>query len=477
MLFTDSIFFVFFAFCFAVRWSLRGNTAQKYFLLACNVVFYGAWDWRFLFLMGGYILFNHWIAGALHRAGDDRRRRALLWLSVAGNLGVLGFFKYYNFFVDSGSSLLTWLGVRAQPATLSIVLPVGISFITFQALSYVIDVYRRELVPVSLLDFALFKSFFPQLVAGPIVRASAFLPQLRSERRLADVDFRRCLTLFVIGYFKKACVADNLATVIDPVFAEPLAHGARDALLAASGYSVQIYCDFSGYSDMAIAVAGMLGFSLMKNFDAPYLSASIRDFWRRWHISLSSWLRDYLYVPLGGGRKGRSRTYLNLMITMVLGGLWHGANWTFVIWGFAHGLALAVQRAWSELRGNGKRAANAGAQAGAVRPAPALLGWAVTLAWVVACFTLFRCDSLSTFLDLCSRVGAWDGKNTLSPTLWSLLLLLGTLHAITYFARDRLLHALKATPAVGYAFLLGVSVSVLLFFTPVSSAPFIYFQF
>jgi D-alanyl-lipoteichoic acid acyltransferase DltB (MBOAT superfamily) len=228
---------------------------------------------------------------------------------------------------------------------------------------------------------------------------------------------------------------------------------------------------------MAIAVAGMLGFSLMKNFDAPYLSASIRDFWRRWHISLSSWLRDYLYVPLGGGRKGRSRTYLNLMITMVLGGLWHGANWTFVIWGFAHGLALAVQRAWSELRGNGKRAANAGAQAGAVRPAPALLGWAVTLAWVVACFTLFRCDSLSTFLDLCSRVGAWDGKNTLSPTLWSLLLLLGTLHAITYFARDRLLHALKATPAVGYAFLLGVSVSVLLFFTPVSSAPFIYFQF
>jgi alginate O-acetyltransferase complex protein AlgI len=467
MLFTDSIFFVFFAVCFTVRWLLPSYRLQKYFLLLCNVVFYGAWDWRFLFLMGGYILFNHFIARAMAVAQEQAQRRTLLWVSVAGNLGVLAFFKYYNFFVTSGASLLTWLGLQVQPATLAIILPVGISFITFQAMSYVIDVYRRELTPASLLDFALFKSFFPQLVAGPIVRASAFLPQLHVEPRFAQIDFRRCLTLFLIGYFKKACVADNLADVIDPVFSHLTSHGARDALLAAFGYSVQIYCDFSGYSDMAIAVAGLLGFTLVKNFDAPYLSPNIQDFWRRWHISLSTWLRDYLYVPLGGGRAGRARTYVNLMITMVLGGLWHGANWTFVIWGFAHGLALSVHRALSAPRGQ-KRAAS---------PALLLSGWALTLAWVVACFTLFRCDSVQTFVVLLSRIAAWDSADTLSPKLWWLLILLGAVHAGVYFGRDRLRHALNTTPAFGYAFLLGISVSLLLFFTPVSSAPFIYFQF
>jgi alginate O-acetyltransferase complex protein AlgI len=387
---------------------------------------------------------------------------------VIANLTTLGFFKYFNFFVSSGASLLTLLGLKIEPSTLSIVLPVGISFITFQAMAYVIDVYRRELEPVSFADFALFKSFFPQLVAGPIVRPHTFLPQLRVEPRFADVDFRRHLTLFLVGYFKKACVADNLAAVIDPVFARPEAHGAMDAALASAAYSVQIYCDFSGYTDMAIATAGLLGFTLTKNFDAPYLSANIRDFWRRWHISLSTWLRDYLYVPLGGSRHGTVRTYWNLIVTMTLGGLWHGASLTFVVWGLSHGLLLAAHRLWSE-RPVAKRAA--------AIPGFAVLGWLVTLALVVVLFTLFRCDSFESFLHLMARLGDGQARNELDARLGWLLVALLAVHAAVYASRAPLQRAVRWVPLPGFAFALGASVSVLLFFTPVASAPFIYFQF
>jgi alginate O-acetyltransferase complex protein AlgI len=468
MLFTDSVFIVFFAVCFTLRWAIPGYTRQKYFLLLCNIVFYGAWDWRFLFLMGGYILFNHFIAHAVHRTAEEAERKRWIAVCVVGNLSVLGFFKYYNFFVSSGASLLTWLGVRVAPATLNIILPVGISFITFQAMSYVIDVYRRELEPVGLLDFAVFKSFFPQLVAGPIVRASAFLPQLRVQPRFADIDFRRWLCLFVVGYFKKACVADNLARAIDPVFANPTGHGASDALIAAAGYSIQIYCDFSGYTDMAIATAGMLGYSLARNFDAPYLSPNIRDFWRRWHISLSTWLRDYLYIPLGGGRGGEARTYFNLIVTMVLGGLWHGANMTFVLWGLFHGLALAAHRAWSGMLYARKISLPA-------RLAP--FSWALTLSWVVGLFTLFRCDSVASFGTLVSRFGDWQARTQLDTRLGWLIVGLGVVHGACYAARERLQHTMRITPAYAFAVLLGISVSFVLFFTPVSSEPFIYFQF
>ncbi len=467
MLFTDPIFAIFFLVVFGLRWALPGHREQKYFLLVCNAVFYGAWDYRFLFLMGGYIVFNHFIAQALFVTQDRSRRRVWLWVSVAGNLGVLGFFKYYNFFVTSGASLLTTLGLRIEPATLEIILPVGISFITFQAMSYVIDVYRGELEPVSLLDFALFKSFFPQLVAGPIVRASDFLPQLKVQPRLADVAFRSHLALFLVGYFKKACVADNIAGVIDPVFAAPLDHGAGDALIAAAGYSIQIYCDFSGYSDMAIAVAGLLGYALIRNFDAPYLSPNIRDFWRRWHISLSSWLRDYLYISLGGGRGSRFAVHRNLIITMVLGGLWHGANLTFVFWGLMHGLALSAQRLWND--------------SPRLRALPPfnipLFTWALTLVWVVTLFTLFRCDSVHTFGQLLSQLAAWDGAQELDPRLGWLFALLSAAHVFAYYGRERLARAMHATPAAGYAFGLGLGASVALFFTPVATAPFIYFQF
>jgi len=471
MLFTDPIFALFFLIVFAVRWLLRRYTHQKLFLLAANSLFYGAWDYRFLFLMGGYIVVNHVIALRIHATESLVLRKRWLIACVVSNLTVLGFFKYFNFFVSSGVSLLTLLGIKATPSTLEIILPVGISFITFQAMSYVIDVYRRELEPASFLDFALFKSFFPQLVAGPIVRASYFLPQLQAQPRLAQVDFRWCLAVFLLGYFKKVCIADNIARVIDPVFADPSVHSARDVLLAAGGYSVQIYCDFSGYSEMAIACAGLLGYQLARNFDAPYLSTDIQDFWRRWHISLSTWLRDYLYIPLGGGRNGTFATYRNLLITMVLGGLWHGANMTFVLWGLAHGLALAVHRALSSRLSRLTAAAPR-----PVRVSWNVLAWACTLAWVVACFTLFRCDSLTTFIALCGQL-AVAAKPVVDRFFGHFLLGLLIAHAALYFTRPFFVRARERVPGPVFAFGLGLGVAVALFFTPLATSPFIYFQF
>lgn len=469
MLFTNYHFIFFALICFCGRWLLPRYRWQKYFLLICNAVFYGAWDYRFLFLMAGYILFNHMVAWSIFQTSEHNPRRTWLWLSVGVNLTVLGFFKYYNFFIESAVAGMAKLGVNLGWTTLEIILPVGISFITFQAMSYVIDVYRRELEPASLLDFAVYKSFFPQLVAGPIVRASDFLPQLATPRRIVDVDFRGCCWLFLVGYFKKECVADNIAGLIDPIFAAPATQHGSDVLLASIGYSVQIYCDFSGYTDMAIACAGLLGFRLTLNFDAPYLSPNIREFWRRWHISLSSWLRDYLYISLGGARKGGVRTYLNLMLTMALGGLWHGANWTFVLWGVAHGCALCLHRFASAIP---KPALPAFA-----RPAFQLLGWALTLAWVVLCFTLFRCDSLASFMTLIARYRVHEGAPSLSPSLWWILALLCTLHVCGYFLRPHLQKGFRALPAPIYGLLLGFAVSIALFFTPVATVPFIYFQF
>jgi alginate O-acetyltransferase complex protein AlgI len=471
MLFTDPIFALFFLIVFAVRWLLRRYTHQKLFLLAANALFYGAWDYRFLFLMGGYIVVNHVIALRIHATDDPLMRKRWLIACVVSNLAVLGFFKYFNFFVSSGVSLLTLLGVETTASTLEIILPVGISFITFQAMSYVIDVYRRELEPASFLDFALFKSFFPQLVAGPIVRASYFLPQLQAQPRLAQVDFRWCLGLFLLGYFKKVCIADNIARVIDPVFADPSAHSGRDVLLASGGYSIQIYCDFSGYSEMAIACAGLLGYQLARNFDAPYLSTDIQDFWRRWHISLSTWLRDYLYIPLGGGRNGTFATYRNLLITMVLGGLWHGANMTFVLWGLAHGVALGVHRALSS------RLKRLTASAPSpVRAGWNVLAWACTLAWVVACFTLFRCDSLTTFIELCNQLSV-AAKPVLHHFFGPFLLALLIAHAALYFTRPFFVRASERVPAPVFAFGLGLGVALALFFTPLATSPFLYFQF
>jgi alginate O-acetyltransferase complex protein AlgI len=319
----------------------RGQNAM---LLVASYVFYGWWDWRFLGLLALSTMIDYSVGRRLEYTQRDGARRALLLVSLVSNLGLLGFFKYFNFFVESANQVLAALGLQTVGGGLDIVLPVGISFYTFQTLSYTIDVYRRRItVARDLLDFALFVSFFPQLVAGPIERAAALLPQVQGRRRVTRVQLRQGAWLILAGFFKKMVVADNLAALVDPVFAQPSASAAT-ILVALYAFAYQIYCDFSGYSDIARGLAKLMGIELMVNFDRPYKALNPSDFWRRWHISLSTWLRDYLYIPLGGNRRGATTTYRNLMLTMLLGGLWHGAAWNFVLWGAYQGLLLAAHR-------------------------------------------------------------------------------------------------------------------------------------
>ncbi len=313
-------------------------------LLGASYLFYAAWDVRFLSLIILSTIVDYGCGRWLERAGNARVRRLALALSLLVNLGILGFFKYCNFFLENLEGMFALVG-WSVPGYLAIVLPVGISFYTFQTLSYTIDCYRREIPACrNLLDFALFVAFFPQLVAGPIERAKRLLPQIQAPRRIRYEDLRVGAWLILLGYFKKVVVADNLAPLVDPVFDQPGKHGALTTLLGIYGFAFQIYCDFSGYSDIARGLARVMGFELMVNFRMPYFAANPREFWQRWHISLSTWLRDYLYIPLGGNRHGPLRTQFNLLATMLLGGLWHGAAWPFVAWGLYQGLLLALHR-------------------------------------------------------------------------------------------------------------------------------------
>ncbi|MFQ5502281.1 MAG: MBOAT family O-acyltransferase [Phycisphaerae bacterium] len=386
MIFSSWLFAFFFLTVFGIYWSLRTRRARHLLLLAASYLFYMSWNPWLVSLIIGSTLLDYFVGRAMGNTSRARRRKWLLTASVVGNLGVLAIFKYADFFVLSLRETLVSIGIQANLSTLSIILPVGISFYTFQTLSYTIDIYRGKLRPIrSFIDFALFVAFFPQLVAGPIVRASEFLPQLETLKRF---DWRRLETgtvLFMVGLTKKVLIADNLAGLVDPVFADPTQFATRDLWLAMFCYGGQIYCDFSGYSDMAIAVAGVLGFDLRLNFANPYLATGLSDFWRRWHISLSTWLRDYLYIPLGGSRFGRFLTMRNLMITMLLGGLWHGASWTFVIWGAIHGIALIVSKVW----GDCTRKTRAGPIGRHVRTVAC---WAATLLVVHVAWVFFRCQ-------------------------------------------------------------------------------------
>ena len=324
--------------CLSRRW-------QNGLLLISSYYFYAVWDWRFLSLIITSTLLDFTLANALERAQDNTRRRVLLGISLAANLGILGFFKYFGFFTDSLADLLGSAGLFIDWPTLNIILPIGISFYTFQTLSYTIDVYRRQLKPAkSLWEFALFVAFFPQLVAGPIERASHFLPQVAAKRVLTAEQTRRGCFLILFGLFKKVAIANGVAGSVDAIYNSTGIVGTADIILATYLFAVQVYCDFSGYSDIARGVAKLLGFDLMVNFETPYFAVNPSDFWRRWHISLSTWLRDYLYIPLGGNRKGTAKTYRNLMTTMLLGGLWHGAAWNFVYWGLYQGSLLCAHR-------------------------------------------------------------------------------------------------------------------------------------
>jgi alginate O-acetyltransferase complex protein AlgI len=346
MQFNSYQFALFFAGLFVIYWLLRGRTRlQNTVLLGAGYYFYACWNPRFLALLILSTVMDYGCGLWVDRAQSPTKRRALVALSMAVNLGMLGYFKYYNFFAESLQTALSRTGLSIPIGHLEVVLPIGISFYTFQSMSYVIDIYRREITPTrNLVQFAVFVSFFPHLVAGPIMRPKTLLPQVASRRRFNLEQFYQGVYLIFWGLVEKVVVADNLAVVVNDLFGRWETLDGGLALLAVYAFAFQIYGDFSGYTDMARGVAKCLGFELPLNFNLPYFATSPRDFWSRWHISLSQWLRDYLYIPLGGSRGSSLLTARNVMLTMILGGLWHGARWTFVSWGLYQGLLLILHR-------------------------------------------------------------------------------------------------------------------------------------
>jgi alginate O-acetyltransferase complex protein AlgI len=380
MVFPSVPFAVFFPAVLAVSWLLMpAPRVWKPFILAVSYVFYAAAAPRFCLLLAGVTVANQLGAWAVVRSGGGRRARIAVAATVAVDLGALAYFKYYGFFVGDVDRLLGDLGLGAPLPLLNVALPVGLSFFTFQAISYVVDVHRGLCEKAPILDLAIYLSFFPHLIAGPIVRAREFLPQLARPRDPRRVAVGAGVTLICFGLIKKVVIADFLArNAVDPVFAVPEAYGAPDAWTAVVAYAVQIYCDFSGYTDIAIGVALLMGFVFPQNFDAPYRSASPQEFWRRWHMTLSRYLRDFIYIPLGGNRAGKARQMRNLMITMLLGGLWHGAAWGFVLWGALHGTALVVQHL----------------ARGRLPTLPRAVAWAATTLFVFLAWIPFRAPQL-----------------------------------------------------------------------------------
>jgi alginate O-acetyltransferase complex protein AlgI len=467
MLFTQMEFFVFLGAVLGLTAVIRNHRIRKRLLLVASYYFYAYWDWRFACLLAASTLVDYSIARGLAHTNPPGRRKMLLLVSLLCNLGLLGFFKYFNFFVQSLEVLFGSFGFHV--GTLRIILPIGISFYTFQNLSYTIDVYRGRLEPCKkFFDFALFVAFFPQLISGPIVRASVFLPQLQTDVKLswygAFLGFRQ----FTIGLFKKMFIADHVALFVDYVFDNAGAFGAVSSWLAVLAYGLQIYCDFSGYSDMAIGTARVLGYHLPTNFRAPYLATSVTDFWHRWHISLSTWLRDYLYISLGGNRKGRARTYVNLMLTMVLGGLWHGAAWTFVIWGTLHGAALVIEKWIAE-----RRQSVSGTAAGW---SSKTAGWLVTMLIVFTAWVFFRAASFhQAFLMLRQMYGWAGGIAWYHPFTVSMLLLAAAAHLLVGAGLLKL-HGLAYNRLVTPVTLFSMWWLVLVF-PPTGFMPFVYFQF
>lgn len=345
MLFNSFVFWIFFLIVIVPYWRLS-HAWQNKLLLVASYIFYGFWDYRFLSLIFLSTVVDYFVAQKIVVSKQDIQKKRWLFVSVAFNLGILGFFKYWNFFIGEFSSLLIYLGFEPSLQALNVILPVGISFYTFQTMSYTIDVYRGETKATRrFLDFALYVSFFPQLVAGPIERSWHLLPQVLLKRSVSDKDFTEGVYHVLTGLFKKVVIADNMAPLVNAVFSKPINDlTGPEVLMGTYAFAFQIYGDFSGYSSIAKGIAKWMGFDLMWNFKNPYFAISPSDFWSRWHISLSSWLRDYLYIPLGGNRQGGGKMLRNLVLTMALGGLWHGAGWTFIVWGLYHGILLVVYR-------------------------------------------------------------------------------------------------------------------------------------
>ncbi len=460
MLFNSAAYFVFLPLVAFLFYALPLYW-RRYMLLVASYVFYGWWSVPFCGLLVLSTVLDYSVARLIEASESDRRRRAALLLSLFGNLGVLSLFKYADFFSSAGYALF---GTRPWPE-LDLVLPLGISFYTFQTMSYTIDVYRGHLrARKSLLDVALYVSFFPQLVAGPIIRADTLLPQLRREQSPDWLLIRSGIALVVWGMTKKVFFADAMAPIVNEAYGNPEVMSGLALVAATYAFAVQIYCDFSGYSDIAIGSALVLGVRLPANFRQPYLSASIREFWRRWHISLSSWLRDYLYIPLGGSRKGPTRTQVNLMITMVLGGLWHGAGWNWVLWGGLQGALMSIERVLGvseeppEERGRY-----------AIR-------WLVTFHLVCLSWVFFRASDIGQAFEILHRIATFapgQAYALVAPVATIALLIAIELGR----GRTRFVALFQEAPRATAWLAAAAAIVFLLAFRGISNPEFIYFQF
>ncbi len=486
MLFNSAAFLFFFTAFFPVYWLLNRDVRwRNAWTLAASYFFYACWDWRFLFLLMFSTLVDYCVGRALHATpgGNGPVRRRYLVASLVTNLGILGTFKYFGFFVDSFVDLLAAFGIEAHRPTLNVVLPVGISFYTFQSLSYTIDIYRGRMRPArNLLNLAAYVSFFPQLVAGPIERSGHLLPQIESRARLtldAAVDGG---WLILWGLVKKMLVADRVAVYVNTVFATPDAYSPATCLMAVVLFAVQIYCDFSGYSDIARGTAKLLGIDLMVNFRTPYFATSLRDFWHRWHISLSTWFRDYLFIPLGGSKGSPWLTRRNILATFIVSGLWHGAAYTYLIWGALHGIGYLLDPFSRK------------GMTGAPRRgwASSLAGWACTFAFVNVAWVFFRASSLSDALTILGKIAspsAWlEALAGAHPALERVAmssaeaaaaaLIIGMVFVTEWIGKgqgiDRMMAASRPAVRWGYSWLL---LGVFLLMPPSDSGAFIYFQF
>lgn len=473
MIFSSGIFLWLFA-GFVLFYLLlqRRTTARLLFVTFFSYYFYYKSSGTYFFLLAIVTVSDFFIARLMDRSTVRWQRKAWVVLSLLINLGMLCYFKYANFLGDIFAPLL---GGKFQP--MDIFLPVGISFFTFQSLSYTIDIYRKEITPLTnLLDYAFYVSFFPQLVAGPIVRAKDFIPQIRRPLFVSNEMFGRGIFLIISGLFKKAIISDYISiNFVERIFDNPTLYSGVENLMGVYGYALQIYCDFSGYSDMAIGIALLLGFHFNMNFDSPYKSASITEFWRRWHISLSTWLRDYLYISLGGNRKGKIRRYANLIITMFLGGLWHGASWNFVLWGVLHGVALAAHKFYMGLIGRKK-----GERSHGIRR---FFGILITFHFVCFCWIFFRNAEFSTSVDMLRQI-----FTTFRPQLflqlitgyWEVFALMG-LGYFLHFVPDSWERACTKTvirlPLAGKAVLVVCMIYLVIQMKSSEIQPFIYFQF
>lgn len=437
-------------------------------LLIASYVFYGWWDWRFCCLMIMLIYIAYMSAKEISKNG--KYVRLFKFIGVVIPLVVLGIFKYFNFFVDSFCELF---GIEGY-STLNIILPVGISFYTFQSMSYTIDVIRKKIPASNFIEVSLYIAFFPQLVAGPIVKAQEFIPQLKEERNISFKNLEQGFQIFLIGLFKKIVIADNLSIYVDQVFEKPAAFHSITVILAVLSYSIQIYFDFSGYSDMAIGSAKCLGYDFNRNFNIPYISRNVSEFWKRWHISLSTWLQEYLYIPMGGNRKGMVRTYFNLLATMVIGGLWHGASWNFVIWGALHGCALCIHKMFASFNKDRKKSV-----------LMTLISISITYLFVCVCWVPFRSNSITVTFEVLKRMFVWQ-NGILHIYTWSILafvvMLVSTLVAIVNSRRENSLTISGFYPILSLNkftswLLVFLFIEIIVGLAYTNSNPFIYFQF